>query len=139
MRTSLYTILCIVIRLAAVFLAVTTVMTVAPTAWTMDDGQLGSGWRGMLLGFGGAMVALAVLLWIYPGTLARIAAGRASQEVFESPLSGAELQQIALSVIGIWFAMSGIIGLVSVGMRLILASHVEDSGAGPLAFRELAR
>ena len=72
MRTSLYTILCIVVRLAAVFLAVQAVITVVPTAWTMDDSQLGAGWRGTLLGFGGAMVALSALLWIYPGTLARI-------------------------------------------------------------------
>lgn len=129
MRTSLYSILCIVIRLGAVMLFVETV-TSFPAAWealqvwkqtpSEPDGVV----RGMLIGFGGASIVLSFLLWLYPGMLARLAAGRASREVLESPIAPMDLQFIAFSVLGITFAMKGLIGLVAILFRVALSAHL---------------
>lgn len=135
MRTSLYTILCILIRLGAVMLAVDTIITV-PSAWSMvDPAGMPSGWDGVVVGFGVAALALAALLWIYPGVLARMAAGGSSQQVFESPISGAELQQIVLCAIGVWFAMGGVVDLMGLGVRLIVAAHMSTN----VTFGEIVR
>jgi hypothetical protein len=110
MRTSLYSILCIVVRLGAVFLAF---------------GSLGSllgvlvSWRagsefpdlGISIGVVAVTLCVAFMLWVFPGPLARIAAGRGSQEVFESPISAAQIQWIAFSVLGMYFVVSGLVGL----------------------------
>lgn len=112
MRTSLYSILCIVVRLGAVLLFVETV-TSLPVAWeslriwTQDPSAPDDAVRGMLIGFSGASLALAALLWLYPGVLARVAADAGSREVFESPLSARQLQYIALSAARARLAAAG--------------------------------
>lgn len=128
------------IRLAAVLLAVETLVTL-PTAWAwVGPTEMGLGWKGGLIGFGGAMFSLAALLWIYPGMLARIAAARATEQLFESPLSGEELQYIALAAMGVWFTMGGIVDFVGVGMRIILATHVGTGiGLGDVVMHDLGR
>jgi hypothetical protein len=135
MRTSLYTVLCIVIRLGAVMLAVEAILAV-PAAWYMTGStDLAPGWHGALIAFGIATLAFAALLWVYPGVLARIAAGASSRQVFESPLSGEELQQIALCVLGVWLAIDGIVEFVNLGVRLIVTAHVDTN----VPFVEMAR
>jgi hypothetical protein len=132
MRTSLYGILCIAIRLGAVILAVDT-LAAMPTTWeVLHASNARPGYDGVLFGFGGAALFLAVLLWIYPSVIARLAAGRTTEQVFESPLSSGEFQEIALSVVGICFVMSGIAELAGVGARVIL-----DMSANGLSFKEI--
>jgi len=75
-KTSLYSILCIVIRLGAVLLFVN-IMTGLPFAMTDVQGsQYGPGAQGVVVGTSGALIALAVLLWLYAGVLARLATSR---------------------------------------------------------------
>jgi hypothetical protein len=136
MRTSLYSILCIVVRLGAMLLLVETLVS-APSAWQLLQTWQTSGGdgaaRGMLIGFSGALIALAIALWLYPGLLARLAAGEASREVFESPIAAKELHFIAFSVLGLVFAVGALSGLVSTLLRLALSAH-----AGDVAFTTLA-
>jgi hypothetical protein len=126
MRTSLYSILCILIRLGAVLMAVSTIVAI-PAAWIEAKAAHAEGYEGMLFGFGGVMLVLSAILWIYPGVLARVAAGRASEQVFESPISAEALQQIAFAVLGLWFVISGLAGLAGVGARIIVTSHLGDT------------
>lgn len=132
MRTSLYSILCIVIRLGAVIVAVDA-LAALPTAWEiLHASNATPGYDGLLFGFGGVALALAALLWIYPGVLARLAAGRSTEQVFETPLSFGEVQEIALAVVGACFVMSGIAELAGVSSRIIL-----DMTANNMSFREI--
>jgi len=116
MRTSFYSILCIAIRLGAAFLAFGALARIPSTIL---------GWKysvsGDVAGFAAASIAfvllVALVLWIYPGLLARIAAGRNSREVFESSISPAELQWIALSLLGVYFSVSALITLSFYGMQ----------------------
>ena len=129
MRTSLYTILCILIRLGAVIIAASAVVAF-PAAWVATATSNAGSYAGVLLGFGGAIVALSALLWVYPGALARLAAGKASEQIFESPLSADDLQQIAFAVVGIWFAIEAIAGLISTFVGVVAASYESDPGEG---------
>lgn len=125
MRTSLYSILCIVIRLGAVLLAVGTLGSVLSMILTLREGVAA-------LELAPALVALvltllvAFLLWLYPGPLARMASARSSQQVFESPLAAAQLQWIALSVLGMYFVVSGIVGFAHYEIQQLIVGAMQD-------------
>ncbi|HEX5123022.1 MAG TPA: hypothetical protein VFV97_07230 [Rhodanobacteraceae bacterium] len=125
MRTSLYSIFCILIRLGAVIMAISTIVAI-PAAWVEAQAAHVVGYEGMLFGFGGAMIALAALLWLFPGVLAGTAAGKASRQIFESPITADALQQIAFAILGTWFVITALAGLAGVGARIIVTSHISD-------------
>ena len=125
MRTSLYSVLCIVIRLGAILLVINTVVGFPPAYLAASNGNFGDSATGSLIGFSGALLAIAVLLWLFPGILARLAAGRANQQVFESPTDAQELQYIAFAVLGVAFAMNGLIDLIGFGTRAVLMAGLD--------------
>lgn len=139
MRTSLYSILCIVVRLGAILLIVETAVGFPLALSGTHGGPFGPGTERMLIGFSGALVALGVALWLYPGLLARPAASQAHQQVFESPISAGQLQYIAFAVLGIVFAMSALTALVGFGMRAVLTSHLHDAAFDNLRREDWAR
>lgn len=124
MRTSLYSILCIVVRMGAVWLAVSVVVGLPTTAQLLHASDPGlAGWAAVAECLA---LVLATALWLYPGLVARIAAGRSSQQVFESPIEAADLQAIALAVLGAGFAMSGLVALVTHGMHYVWMTRLSD-------------
>ena len=145
MRTSLYSILCIVVRLGAVFLAATVVIDV-PTAIGEAINSQYSFPPYAMLAFGAAELVLAALLWLYPGILARVATKDSSRQIFESPLMASDIQTIAFSVLGMSFALTGFVSLVAIGLRVVMIFEVgEDLGrylhlyGWPSAGREIIR
>lgn len=126
MRTSFYAILCIVIRLGAVFLAFGAISRVPYAVVAWDQGMSATA-VGSSLGVIGLILALALALWIYPGAIARLAAGRNSREVFESPISPAELQWIAFSVLGVYFAVDALVALTHYGVRWAILANASMS------------
>ena len=126
MKTSLYSILCIVIRLGAVQLFVQTVMGL-PYLWGAAQGaDVAAGGQAALIGLCIAAIALSLLLWLYPGVLASLAASRASLESFESPIAAADLQYIALAVLGIGFAVQGLTDVVYEVLRLAVVTQMTE-------------
>ncbi|RYD15725.1 MAG: hypothetical protein EOP90_07195 [Lysobacteraceae bacterium] len=124
-RTSLYTILCIAIRLAAVSLALTAfagTLTLLASLGTSET--RGVAWY--VVGSVGLTLAIAFLLWTWPGVLARLAAGRSSAQVSESPISPEQIQWIALSVLGAWFALEGFVSLCWFAMQNVMYVGVQD-------------
>jgi hypothetical protein len=125
MRTSMYSILCIVIRLGAVLLAVSTLGSVLSMVMALRQGVAA-------LELAPAMVAfvltllVAFLLWLYPGPLARLASARSSQQVFESPISAAQVQWIALSVLGMYFVVDGIVGFAHYEVQQLIVGVIPD-------------
>jgi hypothetical protein len=124
-RTSLYSILCILIRLGAVLLAAYTVEAI-PSARLVAQANHVEGYEAALYGFTGLVLVIAALLWIYPGVLARLAAGKASEQIFESPISAEELQQIAFSLAGIWFVVEALSSLIGVGASTVVVSYISE-------------
>jgi hypothetical protein len=131
MRTSLYSILCMGVRLAAVLLAAYTLTTIPGTFSFVLHGDWGAdAWLLVLLDFG--VLFFAFLLWVYPGLLARMAAGRASHQVFESPIDASDLQYIAFSIVGLWLFFDGLFGLIHDGVSQLMLRHMLQGQNGGL-------
>ncbi|WHZ19445.1 MAG: hypothetical protein OJF55_001594 [Rhodanobacteraceae bacterium] len=132
MKTSLYTILCIAIRLGAVLLAMGIVVAlpnlyfVAHTAGVSSDTVPLMG----LIYLVGLLAAF--LLWVYPAVLARLAAGKSAEQIFESPIDARTIQYVALSVLGVSFALKGLIELVFEVFRLATLASGVPPGANLL-------
>lgn len=112
MKTNLYTILATAVRLAALLHIVDTVYQIVGTFLTPETAgySKGMGWTFVL----GSLFSLAIgiVLWIKPGLLVRPAVGRSAYEVFESPLSAVQIERIGLCLLGVWFFVRGVSGLV---------------------------
>ncbi|HEV7491874.1 MAG TPA: hypothetical protein VGO25_13800, partial [Rhodanobacteraceae bacterium] len=139
MRTSLYSILCIVVRLGALLIAVETLIGLPLALESLRNSHNPAEFDNAMIGFYGAFFGLAAILWIYPGLLARLAAGQASKQVFESPLDAAEIQYIALCVLGVYFAFSGIFGLIEIGLRLLVTMRQSEPAYAALRAQDVAR
>jgi hypothetical protein len=125
MKTSLFTVLCTAIRLGAVWLGVNVLLTV-PGAYTASArGSFGKAGLTILLVWGLIALFVAFLLWLYPSLLARLAAGKSAMQVFESPISPAQLQYIALVLLGMWFLMTGVVTLSYEILRTLLFAQVD--------------
>lgn len=129
MRTSMYSILCIVVRMGAILLAVYT-LAALPAAWATMQRSDYDGMRGALFASSALALVLAFVLWVYPGVLARMAAGRPSQQVFESPIGADEIQTIALAVLGVAIAMGSLADLVVYGLRAAFAFAASREAMG---------
>jgi len=125
MRTSLYSILCIVIRLGAAVLAASTLGSVLSLALMIRQGTALAD-LGWVFGVWVAMLAIAFLLWLYPGWLARLCSPRSANQVFESPIAARDLQWIAFSVLGAYFVVAGIVGFVYYEANLLIADAISD-------------
>jgi len=111
MKTSLYSILCIAIRVGAVIWMAGSLAHL-PFSWLAAENSKSPIATVAWLLFGtGFQLFITAILWLYPGVLARLAAGRGSLEYFESTMPTAKLQYVALSVVGAWFALQGIVFL----------------------------
>ena len=140
MRTSLYSILCIVIRLGAVILAAQLVVSLPGTVDSiLHSVGFQPGLQQALLSFYAVFFLAATALWIYPGVLARLAAGESSKQVFEASLAPEECQYIALSVLGVYFALTGVSDLLGVGVRIVASMHVGEVASRELMSREVVR
>lgn len=125
MRTSLYSILCIVIRLGAVVLAVSTLASVLSVALLVRQGMSLfdlSFVIGMLI----AALVIVGLLWLYPGPLARLCSARSAGQIFESPITAYDLQWIAFSVLGMYFVVGGVVGLLHFELNQLVADTIVD-------------
>lgn len=112
MKTNLYTILATSVRLAALLHIVDTVYQIVGTFLTPETAGYSNamGWAFVLSSL--FSLAIGILLWIKPGLLVRPAVGRAAYDVFETTLSAAQIERIGLCLLGVWFFVRGVSGLV---------------------------
>lgn len=127
MKTSLYTVLCMAIRLGAVLMAVGLIEQWPRLLVTQANGQLSIAAIALdLLG-----LLLAFVLWVRPGLLAWWAAGNAYREVFDAQISAVQLQYIAFSVAGIYKLITGVAGMLAHGLNLLEYRHMLDAAGVP--------
>ena len=125
MRTSLFSILCIVIRVGAVLLAVSTLGSVLSMCLALRNGAAAAELIPALVAFVLTLL-VAILLWLHPGPLARMASARSSQQVLESPIRAAQLQWIALSVLGMYFVVDGLVGFAHYEVQQLIVGVIAD-------------
>lgn len=133
MRTTLYTVLCVAIRLGAVLMAVGLFERLPLFLWQSPEG--GFALDAVLLALFGLLIAGA--LWLWPGVLARWAVGRSGHEALEVGLSADALMAVALAVTGAMLAVSGVAGLFGHGLSMLLfKSRLVDPSTGLLPVAE---
>ena len=120
-RSNIYTLLCTAVRLAAIYLFVDALGQFVITVLSLHRG-LEPVVIVMTLTSPIAQCVLALLFWFFPGLLARIAASRKSLETFESDITPDVLQYLGLSILGFWFAISGLSSLAYTLHRWIFLS-----------------
>jgi hypothetical protein len=130
MKTTLFTVLCIAIRLGVVLLAVNILEQLPFWLSQSHPGSVYTLYQ-LLLGLFG--LVLAAVLWVRPGILAWWAIGKGQREILESPISADQLQHIAFSVLGVWMVLSGLGGCIShLMIMLFLRDRVTDAATGVL-------
>lgn len=128
MRTTLYSVLCMAIRLGAVLMAVGLVEQWPKLFLIRADGQMAID----AIVLDGLGLILAFVLWIKPGLLAWWAAGPSHREVFEADINAVQLQYIAFSVAGIYKLITGLAGALAHGLNLLAYRHIMEGGV-PIA------
>lgn len=128
MKTTLYTVLCVVIRLGAVLMAVGLFERVPVFLWGSPDRALSV----IALGFTALGLLMAAVLWCWPGLLAWWAASRQNGEVIESTMGAGQIQYVAFSVMGCWLLISGLASGLQQGVTLLLM-HAEISPSPALS------
>lgn len=118
MKTTVYSVLCVAVRLGAILMAVG-IVEKAPLIFVYPTQP---GFSAGALWFACAGLVLAFLLWLAPHVLARWAVARGSHEVLDIAVSADQLQRIAFSIVGIWLFIDGLTGVISrVVMMLVVA------------------
>ena len=120
MKTSLYTVLCLVVRGYALYFTMGLLITL-PGVLTAAQAAPDATAKLYVLIYLAVCAIGGVALWLYPGLVARLASTRASHEPFESSVDAIGLQRIAFAVVGAWFVLSSIGTLLSAGLRIALA------------------
>ena len=127
-RTSLYSILCIVIRLGAVMMALNTFGAAFGFYATGPRADFSTGESALVVMFLLAILLVSFLLWLYPGPLARLASARSAHLVIESPISAGQIQWVALSVLGMYWVMTAILDLAPIGYQFLVLPEMLGAG-----------
>lgn len=105
MKTTLYTVLCVAVRLAAVLMAAG-ILERIPGLVPFADQDRHLFLVAMMLN--GAGLLLAFVLWLRPNIVVWWAAGKSSHDVLETAITADQLQYIALSVLGAWMFIGAV-------------------------------
>ena len=126
MKTTLYTVLCVAVRLSAVLMALHIVEGLPAVFVNYSPGpDTDFFWLGLGLDFSGLLLALA--LWLWPNLLVWWAIGRSQHQVLESSITASQLQEIALSVVGVWVFVAGLSAFLGRAVVVLLIRHQAGS------------
>jgi len=114
MKTTLYAVLRVAIRLGAVLMAVRVLVALPFYLLGMSDREFSA----MELGFAGLYLLMAAVLWFWPGVLARCAVRKGEDVELVSGVDADDLQRIAFATLGAWFLIEGLAGAVAAGAAL---------------------
>lgn len=119
MKTTLYAVLCVAIRLGAVLMAVPVLVALLFYFLGTSDREFTM----MELGFAGLYLLIAAVLWFWPGVLARCAVRNGDDVQLVSGIDADGLQRIAFATLGAWFLIEGLAGAVA-AMAALWQLHV---------------
>ena len=110
-QTTLFTVLCIAIRIGGLVLAGRALLEI-PALLLTDYSHWSSAWLFFGVAFAFGIVLAGFLLWLFPSGPARLAAGKASHEPLSSSIDARDLQYVGFSLLGVWIIVEGITGLL---------------------------
>lgn len=139
-RTNAAGILTVLMRAVAVWMAARLVLTWPGLIMSMSQ-QLGedNSIRWIAIGASVAALGVAGATWVFADVLARLALARPGQPPFESSLELPQWQELAFSVVGLWFVADAATGLATDGMVfLFFRSAAEYQGYFTTQFGRVA-
>ncbi|MEO6968394.1 MAG: hypothetical protein ABI132_08105 [Rhodanobacteraceae bacterium] len=139
MKTSLYTILCIVVRFGAILLMAGTVVAMPNLYFVGHTIGIGSDTAPLMTLLYLASLIVAFVLWLYPNVLVSLVSGRTAKEVFEISIGAHTIQYVAFSVLGVWLMLKGAIALVFEIFRWATLSTLPQVAGVGLLTSELPR
>lgn len=128
MKTTLYTVLCVAVRLGAVLMAIR-IAGELPGLFFNFSSDPGPDKDFFLIGLGLRLAALllAFALWLWPTILVRWAIARSQNQILESAISAPQLQHIALSVAGVWVFIASLGALLGRVALILMMTHDKTS------------
>ena len=129
-RTNAAGVLTLLMRAAALWMVARLVMTWPGLILALNEQMDESGsLQWMTLGASAVVLLAAAAFWLFADVFARLALARPGQPPFESSLELRQWQELAFSVVGLWFAVSGATGLATNGLLfLFLRSSLSMEG-----------
>lgn len=121
-RTNAYSLTCVAIRALSLFggVAVAVWMLVGMVSILRSEADSGAGVSLVLAGVGLTVLAL---LWTFAGNLARMTLANPNEPLFESDMEPAQWLDLAMSIIGIWYAFDALRDAASLLLRWVILSR----------------
>jgi hypothetical protein len=129
-RTNTFTLLCVAIRVFALWLAMGLVLMLPGLAVGMQ-GMADGGLSPWLLGI--PLVAgllVAAVLWLFAEKLARLALASPDEHVFESDLDASTWLGIGLSLLGAWYFFGALIDGAGLLVRALQVAQMREQFSG---------
>lgn len=133
-RTNAYTLLCVVIRAAAVYSLVALIVALPAqlqASAQMPGVERSASWIAAIAVAGLIVIAL---LWVYADQLARMTLARPQQQSFESDLAPSVWLGLAISAIGAWHLFAGLIDGVFWAVRILALRGLRNEGYDPARY-----
>lgn len=133
-RTNAYTLLCVAIRAAAVYSLVALIVALPgqlQASAQMPGVEHSASWIAALALTGLIVIAL---LWVYADKFARLALARPQEHSFDSDLAPSVWLGLAISAIGAWHLLAGLIDGVFWAIRLLALRGLRNEGYDPAQY-----
>lgn len=111
-RTNVFTLTTVLVRVVALFYLLDTGLYLVGVLLMGFTGDWSGGQALFALGYFAAMLLLAGI-WLFADLIARAALARPDGAVFDSTLEPRAWREVGFAVVGVWFAVRGLIDLVS--------------------------
>jgi hypothetical protein len=119
-RTNAFSLLCVIIRVFALWLIIKLVFQLPSLIVGVDQATL-AGMNPWLFAIPlAAGTLLAALLWLFADKFARLALTRPQDHVFESDLDASTWLGLIVAGIGAWYFFAGLLDGASLGMQAVL-------------------
>lgn len=125
-RTNAFSLLCVVIRVCAIWLGARLVISMPGMAVQIkqaSDAGIGAGPYWFLLS---GVLLVGVASWLFAERIARLAMTRPQDHVFESDLDAQAWLGIALGAIGAWFLFNALVDGVGMAARMLYVARQRD-------------
>ena len=123
-RTNAYSLTCVAIRAMSLFGGVTIAVWMLAGMVSMLRSGTDSG-SALSLVLAGMALAVLALLWTFAGNLARMTLASPNEPLFESDMEPAQWLDLAMSIIGIWYAFDALRDAANLLLRWIILSRNE--------------
>lgn len=125
-RTNAYSLLCVAIRVLAIYLAAKFLLQMPEAYFSLRRGLSGDQYAAPVLAPFLLLPLVAAVLWLFADKIARFALSRPDGMSFDSAIEPRTWLGLGVSVIGAWYLFDGVAGLAYVLTKWSLSSRIAE-------------